>query len=138
MNDKYFIDTNIWVYANDHSDSLKQQRAKEIIIQGLYDDNIVISTQVISEFFVTVTKKISKKLSIEKAKKEILLLKNIEIAEIDYQSILQAIEMMHRHQLSYWDSLIIVAAQNSRCSVIYSEDMNPGKIMDGLRIQNPF
>ena len=75
MRDKYFIDTNILVYANDSSDKDKQRKAKKIVLDGIREESIAVSTQVLSEFLVTVTRKIKVTLSPEVAKKEIQLLK---------------------------------------------------------------
>ncbi|MEJ2054568.1 MAG: PIN domain-containing protein [Calditrichaceae bacterium] len=138
MSDKFFIDTNIIVYANDASSVLKNQIAKNIILSGIHNDNIVISAQVLSEFYVTVTRKIKKTLKPEIALQEIELLRSVEIIEIDYDLIIQAIELSLKFQLSYWDSLIIATALNSKCSILYTEDLSHNQIIEGLRIVDPF
>ncbi len=138
MKDKYFIDSNIIVYAHDHSEKKKYNISKKLILNGIMDENIVISTQVLSEFFVTVTKKIKKKLPVKTARKEINLLKSLQIIEIDIDLILLAIDISQKYKLSYWDSLIISAAKRSGATVIYTEDMNPGQIIESIKIINPF
>ncbi len=138
MKDKLFIDTNILVYANDNTENVKYKLARQIILDGIKNDNIVISTQVLSEFYVTVTKKIQIKMHPEIALKEIRLLRAIEIVENDYPAILKAIQISTQYQLSFWDSLIIVAAISAKCSKIYSEDMNSGQVVEGVEIVNPF
>jgi predicted nucleic acid-binding protein len=138
MKDKFFIDTNILVYANDKSARKKQERAKQILFDGIINEDIVISTQVLSEFYVTVTKKIETKLSAGIAKKEILLLKTIEIVEIDIHLVLQGIDISIKYNLSFWDALIIASAQKAKCNFIYSEDLNPGQIIDTVVVKNPF
>jgi len=138
MKDKYFIDTNILVYANDKSDIIKQKIAKRIILTGVRDETIAISTQVLSEFYVTVTKKIKVPLSPEIAKKEILLLTSVDIIEIDFDLIIRAIDISNKYLLSYWDSLIIAAAIKSRATVLFSEDLNHDQIIDTVIIINPF
>ena len=138
MKDKYFIDTNILVYANDRSERGKQEKAKQILFNGITNEDITVSTQVLSEFYVTVTQKIKIKLSADIAKKEIVLLKAIEIVEIDFNLIIQAINICNENKLSYWDSLIIAAAQKAKCTIIYSEDLNPGQTIDTVTIVNPF
>jgi predicted nucleic acid-binding protein len=138
MKDKFFIDTNILVYANDKSERKKQERAKQILFDGIVNEDIVISTQVLSEFYVTVTKKIETKLSASIAKKEILLLKTIEIIEIDIHLIIQAINISVNTNISYWDALIIAAAQKAKCNFIYSEDLNPGQTIGTVVVKNPF
>ena len=138
MKDKYFIDTNILVYANDRSETVKHERAKQILFDGITNENIVISTQVLSEFYVTVTNKIKIKLSPNIAKKEILLFKTIEVVEIDFHLIIRAINISNENRLSYWDSLIIAAAQKAKCNILYSEDLNPDQTIDSVTIKNPF
>jgi len=138
MKDKYFIDTNILVYANDRTEKVKQERAKQILFNGIANEDIAFSTQVLSEFYVTVTKKIKVKLPANTAKKEILLLKAIEIVEIDFNLIIQAINISDKNQLTYWDSLIIAAAQKARCNIVYSEDLNPAQKIDSVTVKNPF
>ena len=138
MKDKYFIDTNILVYANDRSEKQKQKRAQEIIFDGIAKENIVISSQVLSEFYVTVTKKIKTKLKAEVARKQIELLKIIDVIAIDLHLVIHAVHISEKHKLSYWDALIIAAAQKAKCNVLYTEDLNPGQMIDGVTILNPF
>lgn len=138
MKDKYFIDTNILVYANDKSEKEKHERARQIILNGIANGDIVVSTQVFSEFYVTVTKKIKIKLPVDIAKKEILLLKTIEVVEIDFHLIIQAITISNENRLNYWDSLIISAAQKAKCNILYTEDLNPDQTIDTVTIRNPF
>ncbi len=138
MRDKYFVDTNILVYANDSSDKDKQRQAKRIILDGIREESIAVSAQALSEFYVTVTRKIKVTLSPEVAKKEIQLLRKIEIVEIDFDLIIHAIDLSNRHQLSYWDSLIIAAAIRSKSTVLFSEDLNHNQVVETVKIINPF
>jgi len=138
MQDKYFIDSNILVYAHDVSEGNRHKISKDIILCGIENSNIVISTQVLSEFFVTVTKKIKRTLAIETAKKEIMLLKCVEVVEIDVDMIVKAIEALQKYSLSYWDALIISSAIRSNCAAVYSEDLNAGQVIESIKIINPF
>ncbi len=138
MIDKYFIDSNIIVYAHDTANPYKQEVAKRLIFEGLQNDSGVISTQVLSEFFVTVTKKIKKPLPFDIAQREIQLLGNLTVIEIEYEMVVQTIETHRQNKISYWDSLIISAAQRSRCSRLYSEDLNDGQIINNVQVINPF
>jgi len=138
MRDKYFIDTNILVYANDSSDQSKQQRAKKIILDGIREECIAVSTQVLSEFYVTVTRKIKVTLSPEAAKNEIQLLRNIDIVDIDFELIIHAMDLSGKFRLSFWDSLIIAAAIKSRSAILYSEDLSHSQAVETVKIINPF
>jgi predicted nucleic acid-binding protein len=138
MKDKFFIDTNVLVYANDRSESAKSAKAKKILIDGIEDETLVVSTQVLSEFFATVTRKIKVPLPKITAQKEIMLLRTIETIVIDFNLVVHAIEISITSNLSYWDSLIVAAAAKAKCSFLYSEDLNPGQIIEGVTVVNPF
>ena len=138
MTDKYFLDTNILVYAHDSTDQRKSAIAQQVIFKGIRSESAVVSTQVLSEFFVTITKKIEKSIGIDEAKKEIELLRVMKVVEIEVEMITRAIDMHKNHQLSYWDSLIIVAALRAGCTQLYTEDLNPGQSFQNLTIVNPF
>jgi predicted nucleic acid-binding protein len=138
MRDKKFIDTNVLVYANDRSIRDKHVKAKQILIDGIEAETLVLSTQVLSEFFTTVTRKIKVPLPKVTAQKEIMLLRSIETIEIDFNLVLHAIDISIQSGLSYWDSLILAAARKAKCTVLYSEDLNPGQILDGVTVVNPF
>ncbi|MBN2012971.1 PIN domain-containing protein [candidate division KSB1 bacterium] len=107
-------------------------------MDGLRNEYLVLSTQVLSEFYVTVTKKLRTVLSPETTREEIRLLQSLEIIEIDYQIIIRAINISQNHQISYWDAMIIAAAQKAECSILFSEDLNHEQIIESIRIINPF
>ena len=138
MKDKYFIDTNILVYAHDTAHLDKQLKAQEVIFSGLRKGNAVISTQVLNEFFVIVTQKIKNPLSELKAKNEIILLSHFEIVEIDMPIIIRAIDIKAKWKINYWDALIFSCAERSGCSFLYSEDFSDGHNYDSIKVRNIF
>lgn len=138
MNDKCFFDTNILVYANDSSEKAKQEIARSLIKDSLNKQNGVISVQVLSEFWVTVTRKIKKPFSIEIAEKEIELFQLMEIVSLNYSLFKDAIRFQRLMQISYWDSLIIAASHSAGCKTIYTEDLNHGQIISNMELCNPF
>jgi predicted nucleic acid-binding protein len=138
MKDKVFIDTNVLVYANDKTEKNKHEQAKQILVNGIVDENIALSAQVLSEFYVTVTRKIQVKLPENIAKKEILLMRVFEIVDIDFHLIIQAVDISNKNGLSFWDSLIVAAALKAKCNVLYSEDLNHNHRIDSVTIINPF
>lgn len=138
MKDRFFLDTNVLVYANDRSDRRKYDTAKRILLEGLANENMILSTQVLGEFFVTVTRKIEVKLPAESAKKQIHLLRTAEIIPIDFDLTVRAVEFSVQEGLSYWDSLIVTTAQKSQCALLYSEDMADGRTYGSVTIRNPF
>ncbi len=135
---KYFIDTNIMVYAHDDRYPDKQDKAQGVIFDGLRLGVAVTSTQVLNEFLVTITQKIAKPLSMEKAKKEIILLSNMEIVEVDVPIITRAIDIKIKYKTSYWDSLILSAAQRAGCKRVYSEDFSHNQEYGSVKALNIF
>lgn len=139
MSDKIFLDSNVLIYAYDNSDDrLKQNRAQEILNQGLVADNIVLSAQVLSEFYTVVTKRYESPLTISQARNVIELVDVLQIIQIDVSLVKRAIETHERYQINYWDGLIIAAAERGRCHVILSEDLNAGQLYHDIKVENPF
>lgn len=138
MSDKFFLDTNVLVYAHDHADSAKQARAAELVLQGLSRDLSVISAQVLGEFFVTVTTKLKVPLGTEEAVRAVRALSIMPVCPLDRALVLLALDIRGRYQLSYWDSLIIAAARAGGCGILYSEDLAHGADYLQVRVENPF
>ena len=136
--DKVFLDTNIIIYAYDLSAGEKHKKAKKIFAE-LWDSGLgVISTQVLQEFFVTITQKIPKTLDKRLAKDIVSDLLKWDVVVNDGESIIEAIEILIRYGYSFWDSLIIEAAMRGGAGVLLSEDLSHGQIIHGVTIKNPF
>ena len=133
-----FFDTNILVYAYDSHFPDKQQKAQNIILSGVREGNGVLSTQVLGEFFMVVTKKINKPLSVRDAREIIKYMGRMKVQEIDVLLVERALDTLERYKISYWDALIIAAAERAQCNRILSEDLNAGQIYHGIEITNPF
>ena len=131
-----FIDTNVLIYAASGaaSEKPKQQLAFELIRQG----SIGISTQVLQEFYVNVTRKVQVKLSPSEALSWIDQLKQAECFVVDAAAVRAAITLSSRFQVSYWDAAIIVAAQALEAKTLYSEDLNSGQLFGSVQVINPF
>ena len=138
MSDKFFFDTNILVYANDGENQTKQEIASNLIKTTMIDETAVISVQVLSEFWVTVTQKIAEPMSQSFAEHQIEILSSMKVVELDYDIFRDALTIQKMNKLSYWDSLIISAANSANCSIIYSEDLNHGQEIMNMKIINPF
>lgn len=138
MNNRFFIDTNIIVYAHDNNYPDKQLKAQEIIFKGMRENSAVISAQVLSEFFVTVTKQVKQNFSAAAAKHEIMLLSYLQVVDIDFDLVIRAVGIKELYRLSYWDSLILAAAERSECSILYSEDLSYGQKYGDIECINPF
>ena len=140
MKDRVFFDTNVTVYLFDKSEKEKHKRAKEILIDSLRNTIPYISTQVVNEFVVITSQKIKSPVPLTRVKKDLDFLKrNLNIYTIDLETSLKAIDVKLRYYFSYWDSLIIASALESDCSILYSEDMQHGQVIENkLKIINPF
>ena len=137
MSGKVFFDTNILVYANDSSDPRKQSAARGIIKEKLASQSAVISVQVLSEFWVTVTQKIKKPLARVDAERQIELFELMEIVDLTLPVFQNALKLQKLHSFSFWDSLIISAAHSTGCGFIYSEDIQGGRKIFDMMIENP-
>lgn len=138
MNDRFFLDTNIIVYAFNTDESKKQVRAQTLLKQGIRDENIFLSVQVIGELYVVMTQKIKQPLTGDDVT---LILHSIEIIpaiEIDLSMVKRAVYTSQRYRISYWDSLIISAAERLECTHILTEDLNPEQYYHKIQIINPF
>lgn len=135
MPGRVFLDANILVYAQDAGSTRKQRKSREIIAALGESGDGVISTQVMQEFFVTATRKIGVPPLVAKA-----LLKTFgvfEIVQVSPPLIQEAVDCSILNQLSFWDSLILAAAASAGCAMVYSEDLNPGQAILGVKVQNP-
>jgi predicted nucleic acid-binding protein len=133
---KPFIDTNVLVYANDPADRRKQQIARETLLE--HAETLVLSAQVLSEFYSVVTRRFSPLLGPDNARTIVEGLRRFPIVVVDEQLVLDAIVISTRAMLSYWDGLILAAARAAGCDVVLTEDMSHGSTVAGVRIESPF
>lgn len=138
MPGKVFLDTNILVYAHDAHSPGKQSAAEHLIVESLRSGTGVISAQVLAEFFVTVTRKIRQTMPARRAREEIALLSNLEVVETDATLILRAADVSMRWKVSFWDALILAAAERAGCGTVYSEDLADGQAYGSVTVRNPF
>lgn len=136
MKERSFVDTNILIYIDDNAFPKKQSIAIQLLEDGWNSGNIVLSTQVLQEYFVASTRKLG--ISPETTQRKIELLAHLEIVNIEHSDIVQAIDIHRLHKFSFWDSLIIRIAQKTHCTLLYSEDMQHGKQIGDLKVANPF
>ena len=135
---KVFLDTNIIIYAYDSSAGKKHEVAREILT-GLWDSGLgVISTQVLQEFFINVTKKIPKPIDIDLAKGIIGDFLKWDVVVNDGESLLDAIDILVEYKYSFWDSMIIQAAVKGGAELLLTEDLEDGKVVKGVKIRNPY
>ena len=138
MSDKVFFDSNILIYAYDTRDPIKQNHAQALLLKATESQTAVLSAQVLGEFFVVVTRKIPQPMSSSEAAEVIAELGALEVMPLDFSLVQRAIATREKYGTSYWDSLIISAAESAGCVRIYSEDLNNGQRYHGIEVPNPF
>jgi predicted nucleic acid-binding protein len=138
MNDRVFFDTNILVYAYDQHDPKKQTKAQELLTDGIKQERLFLSVQVLGEFFNVVTRHIPQPMSPGEAKEIINTLSILPVQDIDMTMVKRAIDTHEMYQISYWDSLIVSAAERSGCRIILSEDLSDGQTYHNILVNNPF
>jgi len=138
MNGKIFLDTNILVYAHDLDAGMKHKVAIKIVKDMWEDRNGVLSTQILQEFYINVTRKIGSPISRFEAREIMRSYACWEIKETTSMSIIRASEIEEKYRISFWDALVVVAAYESKVDKILTEDLNSGQIIEGILIENPF
>jgi predicted nucleic acid-binding protein len=136
MSARSFFDTNVLIYADDKAALAKQRRALDLVAEHRRARTGVVSLQVLQEYFVAVTRKLRVDAAI--ARRKIELLAEFDVAVPEVQDILAAIDLHRLHGFSFWDALILRAAKQAGCSVLFSEDLQQAREIDGVRIVNPF
>lgn len=131
-----FLDTNVLVYAHDSATPGKQHRALELMA-SLGHQDIVISSQVLSEFFVS-SQRMADPLSEQEASEATQSLARLRVVAVDAALVQRALDIRERWQPSYWDSLIVAAAERAGAATVYSEDFSHGQQIGDVRIENPF
>jgi predicted nucleic acid-binding protein len=133
-----FFDTNILVYLFDEDSPGKKAQAQVLLEKETESGRVLLSTQVLQEFYVAVTRKLEVPLPAEKAEEAVSRFRVLPLVEISSSHILKAIRKSIRLQFSFWDALIIEAALSGGASILYTEDLQHGQTIDNLKILNPF
>ena len=133
-----FVDTNVLVYAFDRSAEAKQAAAQRLLEELWERETGCLSVQVLQEFFVTITRKVPRPLSIDAAADRIRELAVWKVFAPTAQDVLTAIALQKKTKLSFWDAMVIHAAAEAGCDVLWTEDLSDGQILRGVRIRNPF
>jgi predicted nucleic acid-binding protein len=133
-----FVDTNVLVYAFDKSGSAKQRAAQRLMNELVEEDRLRVSTQVLQELYVTLTRKVSRRCSSEEALAVVEGLAAWPLVVVDYAAIRAAVMLAEEAKLSFWDALVVVAAARAGAGVLYTEDLNDGQEILGVRVRNPF
>ena len=136
--ERVFVDTNIIVYAYDRDAGRKHEIARDLMI-GLWSAaGAVLSTQILQEFYVTVTRKIASPLTREAAREIIKDYLTWDVVSNDGDAVLEAIDIETGENISFWDALVIAAAKRGGAQVLLSEDLSEGRKFGDMVVRNPF
>jgi predicted nucleic acid-binding protein len=134
-----FFDTNVLIYLFDEDSPNKAAVARQLYARLAREKSGLVSVQVLQEFFVTLSKKFTVTLSPDDVEREVRDLSALlKVIETDVSLVLDSITLSRRYRLSFWDGLIIQAALRGGASVLYTEDLQDGQVIDSLTIKDPF
>jgi predicted nucleic acid-binding protein len=133
-----FFDTNLLVYLFDSSSPEKQRRAREVLAERAKRDEVLLSAQVLEEFYVAVTRKLATPLSSDQAERLVRDFAAFPVVGLDAPLVVAAVVLARRHKLSLWDALIVVAAKAGGAAELLTEDLQHGQTLEGIRVVNPF
>ncbi len=137
MTDLVFVDTNILVYAHDADAGVKRERSVDCLTRLWDADSGRVSVQVLQEFHVNVTRKLSTPVATAAAR-EIVSTYGVWIREMTTATtVLRASHLADLAQISFWDALIVASAEQAGAASIYSEDLSDGQLIAGIRVRNP-
>jgi predicted nucleic acid-binding protein len=138
MSDRYFVDTNILMYAHDAAMGEKHEKAKALVEKLWETRSGVVSTQVLQELAVNLRRKAKKPLDARSTRDVVSDYLAWQVVVNGGDSILEALDVEARYQVSFLDALVIQAAQAGGAETLYSEDLSDGQYYGGVRVRNPF
>lgn len=136
MSVRSFFDTNVLIYTDDKSAGAKRRRALELLAEHRRAHTGAVSLQVLQEYFVAVTRKLH--VDEGTARRKVELFAEFDLVVPELADILAAIDLHRLHGFSFWDALVLRAAKQSGCRVLWSEDMQHKREVDGVLVVNPF
>ena len=137
MSDRYFVDTNILMYAHDTAAGVKHDRARTLV-EGLWRERSgVLSTQVLQELCVNLRRKSGRPVDMKGAREIVADYLSWQVIVNGGESILAALELEEQYHISFWDALVIHAAQVAGAEILYSEDLSDGQLYGSVRVVNP-
>jgi predicted nucleic acid-binding protein len=132
---KVFLDTNLLVYAMDRYSKEKQKKCRSLLESVTRDMQGVISTQVMQEFYVAATRKLGADPLTTKDVMNAFM--RFEVVDVTPDIINSAVDCSILNRLSFWDALIVAAAESARCDLLWTEDLNSGQVIRGVKVENP-
>jgi predicted nucleic acid-binding protein len=139
MSARFFLDTNVFVYSFDRSSAAKGRRAAQLIRQAVATRKGVVSHQVVQEFFNVALRRFAQPMTAAEAEQYLgAVFRPLLAIQSSLALYSEALRLAGRHRLSWYDALIVAAAIEARCGVLYSEDLQHGQRFGDLQIENPF
>ena len=139
MSDRFFLDTNIFVYSFDKNAPKKADRAAKLIRRAIEVGQGIVSYQVVQEFFNVALRRFAEPMSAADAEQYLsTTFRPLLAVHSSHGLYSRALQLAREHSLSWYDSLIVASAIEGRCGVLYSEDLQHGQRFGGSRIENPF
>ena len=138
MADRFFVDTNVLVYAHDAGSGPKHDSARSLLKRLWEERSGILSTQVLQEFYANVRRKAKNPMPAAEVRQTIEDYLCWTVVVNDGGAILRAVDLAEKHGISFWDALIVDAANQAGAATLYSEDLSHGQIYGSVRVLNPF
>jgi predicted nucleic acid-binding protein len=138
MSDRFFLDTNVFVYEDTPTASTKRAIATRLIDRAFVSGKGVISFQIVQEYFSVAFRRFQPRMSFAEAQRKLDALAPLLAVHSSFSLYQRALDLSRRFSLSWYDSLIVAAALEANCRTLYTEDLQHGQVFDNLRVQNPF
>lgn len=139
MSARFFLDTNIFVYAFDAKAPVKARKAAQLIRRAVDTGEGIVSYQVVQEFFNVALRRFAQPMTVSEAEQYLVAVFRPLLAVHSSPTLyFEALRITGKHRLAWYDSLIVAAALEANCDTLYSEDLQHDREIDGLRIVNPF
>jgi predicted nucleic acid-binding protein len=139
MSDRFFLDTNLFVYTFDAKATAKAKKAAQLIRRAADTGEGIISYQVVQEFFSVAFRRFAQPMSVADAEQYFITVLRPLLAVHSSPAIyFEALRVAEKHRMSWYDSLIVAAALEGKCGKLYSEDFQHGRKIEELQIENPF
>ncbi len=139
MNARFFLDTNIFVYSLEGSASSKARRATQLIREAIATRTGIVSYQVVQEFFNVALRRFTPPMTWAEAEQYLAtVFRPLLAVHSSHAFYAEALHLQHRYRLPWYDCLIVAAAVEAQCGILYTEDMHSGQTFGALRVENPF
>lgn len=139
MSGRFFLDTNLFIYTFDDSAPAKAKKATELIRRASNTGEGIVSYQVVQEFFNVAIRRFSRPMTLAEAEQYLITVFRPLLAVHSSPALyVEALRLSANHKLAWYDSLIVAAALEGQCDVLYSEDLQHGQRIEDLRVKNPF